>query len=79
MLFSQLFASEIFSSDQGAKEERGGVAAPRRTSDDEGNAELAKKARSHQRIISKCLSSHVSSTISMNLLQIVLTMLITPW
>ena len=27
----------------GAKEERGGVAGPRRTSDDEGNANLAKK------------------------------------
>ena len=31
------------------------------------------------RIISKCRSSHVSSTISMNLLQISVTMLITPW
>jgi hypothetical protein len=30
-----------FSSDQGAEKERGGVAALRRTSDDEGNAELA--------------------------------------
>ena len=32
---------------QGAEEERGGVAAPRRTSDDEGNAEIAAKARSY--------------------------------
>jgi hypothetical protein len=33
----------IFSQLGCAEEERGGVAAPRRTSDDEGNAKLAKK------------------------------------
>ncbi|GEM_PF-4041366 len=42
-------------------------------------AAKAKKPRSSYRIISKWRSSHVSSTISMNLLQISVTMLITPW
>ena len=42
-------------------------------------AARAKKPHSCYRIISKCLSSHVSSTISMNLLQMVVTMLVTPW
>ncbi len=63
----------------GAEEERGGVAALRRTIDDEGNAEMAQKARSHYRIISKKRSSHVSSVISMNLLQMVESMFNTPW
>ena len=39
----------FFSQIGGAKEERGGVAAPRRTSDDAGNADLAKKRASSKR------------------------------
>ena len=35
----------IFSQGQGAEEERGDVARLRRTSDDEGNAEIGKKRR----------------------------------
>jgi hypothetical protein len=42
-------------------------------------AARAEKPRSSYLIISNCLSSQVSSTISINLLQMVVTMLITPW
>jgi len=43
----------IFRQVGGAEEERGGVAPLRRTSDDDGNSEMAEKPRSYQRIISK--------------------------
>jgi hypothetical protein len=43
LVFQKPYDDRFFSQIGGAKEERGGVAAPRRTSDDEGNAELAKK------------------------------------
>src|ERR1700686_2233795 len=76
----QQLASEIFSSDQGsqgrARRRSGSYVAQAMT---QANAELAQKARSHQRIISKNRSSHVSSLISINLLQISVTMLTTPW
>jgi hypothetical protein len=48
-----IFGVRIFRQVGGAKEECGGVAALRRTSDDEVNAEMAEKPRSNQRIISK--------------------------
>jgi hypothetical protein len=73
-------AGEIFSSDQGSQgfRRRRGSATPH-NDNPQANAELAEKARLHYRINSKNRSSQVSSLMSMNLLQISVTMLITPW
>jgi len=74
-----IYGMWIFCSGKAVEVPGGGVAALRRTTGIDDLRRQNGKAACHYRIISKKRSSHVSSLISMNLLQISVTMLMTPW